>query len=783
MLKLRKFSFDELRVRSSQKICALAEKWGCSSLNRLPSDDAFLKLFQVSPKDSLEYFRTRSQPKFFGAFDDPTTTLDSLRTTWPQAESSLLQRANRILEGKFDLLGFTDVNFGMPVDWHLDPQSGKRSPLIHWSQINELATETSGDKKIVWELNRHQHFVLLGQAYWLTSDERYSETFVSHLESWMDQNPPKLGIHWLSSLEIAFRSISWIWALHFFKQSPSLSTETFRRALKFLYLNARHLENYLSTYFSPNTHLTGEALGLFYLGQLFPEFKEAARWKNTGRRILLEQLPIQVKRDGVYFEHASYYHRYLADFYIHFLLLAQLNDERLPAEVEHKLTGLLDHLQYITRPDGTTPLFGDDDGGRLMFFDKPAPNDFRSTLAVGAALFRRGDYKFVAKQPAEEILWLLGPHAVKQFLELPRAEPQKQSYAFPESGYYVMRDGWDAGANYLLFDAGPHGVLNCGHAHADALAFELASHGRTMLVDPGTYTYTGSREMRDWFRSSPAHNTLTIDGESSSVSDKPFSWKFVADIECSKWITRKRLDFVAGSHNGYQRLKSPVSHTREILFLKKDYWIIRDRVDSADDARADLWFHFEPGITPVIEADHRNTRLSERISEAGIDIVVFDSDGKWRREEGWVSHCYGKRDTAALYSYSTRIKGKRDLITLILPQIVANNAEIRVIEVEAIGGRAFEVAHKNGLDIVMIRDEKAGERVETARMASDFAWTWVRFGGPEDLSPEEMVLLGGKKLWFAGNPALASERLIECLVGRRVGDKFLTDTDEAVLVS
>jgi uncharacterized heparinase superfamily protein len=80
-----------------------------------------------------------------------------------------------------------------------------------------------------------------------------------------------------------------------------------------------------------------------------------------------------------------------------------------------------------------------------------------------------------------------------------------------------MRDGWTADANYLLFDCGPHGFANGGHAHADALAINVASNGRTLLVDPGTFSYTGSDEARNWFRSSRAHNTLTLDGESSSV--------------------------------------------------------------------------------------------------------------------------------------------------------------------------------------------------------------------------------------------------------------------------
>src|ERR1043166_2731323 len=205
----------------------------------------------------------------------------------------------------------------------------------------------AGDKKIIWELNRHQHFQTLGQAYWLTGDERYARVCVAHLEAWMDANPPKLGINWTSSLEAAFRSISWLWAVHFFKSSPSLTPEVFKRAWKFLYLSARHLESYLSTYFSPNTHLTGEALGLFYIGTMMPEFKEAKRWQELGSRILVEQLPIHVKSDGVYFEQSSYYHRYTTDFYLHFLLLARANQLELPPQVEEALVLLLVPLMYI----------------------------------------------------------------------------------------------------------------------------------------------------------------------------------------------------------------------------------------------------------------------------------------------------------------------------------------------------------------------------------------------------------------------------------------------------
>ena len=445
--------------------------------------------------------------------------------------------------------------------------------------MNFLNAELFGDKKITWELNRHQYFALLGQAYWLTGDERYAETFANHINSWLAENPPKRGINWASSLEVAFRSISWTWALHFFKRSEALTPETFLSVAKFLYIKATHLETYLSTYFSPNTHLTGEALGLFYLGTMFPEFKDSARWRETGLRILLEQLERHVQPDGVYFEQSSYYHRYTADFYLHLRILLEANNEAAPARVDEKLQQLLDFLMYITRPDGKTPLFGDDDGGRLMKLDNRAANDFRATLATGAAVFNRGDYKFVAAEPAEETLWLLGTAAFSKLDQLQASEPASRSKGFKDSGYYVMRDSWTAEANYLFFDCGHHGADNCGHAHADALSFELAVNGQTMLIDPGTYTYTASKELRDSFRSSSAHNTLTVDDRSWSTPSGPFSWQSIGDSRELIWNSRERFDYIVASQNADYE-PGALFHYREILFLKDEYWIIRDYLNA-----------------------------------------------------------------------------------------------------------------------------------------------------------------------------------------------------------
>ena len=61
-------------------------------------------------------------------------------------------------------------------------------------------------------------------------------------------------------------------------------------------------------------------------------------------------------------------------------------------------------------------------------------------------------------------------------------------------------------------DAGPFGALHSGHSHSDTLSIIVRSGDEEILIDPGTYTYTGEPEWRDWFRGSSAHNTIRIDG-------------------------------------------------------------------------------------------------------------------------------------------------------------------------------------------------------------------------------------------------------------------------------
>ena len=668
-----------------------------------------------------------------GATDSKTTApwLD------PKSLASPIPAADRILTNRFTLLGHPDLDFGTPIDWHLDPVSGKRAPRIHWSRIPYLDADVVGDHKVVWEINRHQHFYVLGRAYRLTRDEKYARRFAEHLASWMDENPPKVGINWASSLEVSYRAIAWLWAFELFQDSPALTPELLGRAIAYLDVHGRHLERYLSTYFSPNTHLTGEALGLLYLGVSLPGLKRAGRWREKGWKILVEQLPRQVHPDGVYFEQATYYHRYTVDIYLHAVILARKSGIPVPPEVLESLGLLVDHLADLTRPDTTIPIIGDDDGGRLAWLDERDFMDVRSPLAVASVVLDRPHYADIAGGATEEVFWLLGPDAVTQVNEWAEASPapERLSRLYPVGGYAIMRDGWDGDASHAVIDCGPLGTMNCGHAHSDSLAMEVSVTGCPVLVDPGTFTYTASAEDRDRFRHSASHNTVTVDGHSASVPAGPFSWSIRTDAQHDAWWSGTNTDWFVGSHAGFQRLSDPVTHRRSVLFVHEGYFIVVDSILADGEHESVAHWHTAIGsmvahLSPVSAIVTVPCTYGPRalfLGAAGdVDSLEWDGD--------WVSPSYGRRVLAPRARLVSRGRGRRELISVLAP--AAGGTSIQFREEAAAAGRALTLARpgmhdlflfgstgrveaagiSGHADAVLVRRPKAGGRIESVAL-------------------------------------------------------------------
>jgi hypothetical protein len=770
-------SLDEILTRGGQAISVFREQAGG---NKIPTDNEFEKLVDrsfwgdapVNDRALQEKFYGLGARAFFPAFENINGSTLCFRESFGEdVAEHFIRTAEQIVDGRIDLLGLKGLFVGKEVDWHWEPVAKKRSTLKHWKQFDELDTGETGNKKIIWELNRHQHFFTLGLAYWLTADERFAKTFASHLRSWIEANPPGLGINWSSSLEVSFRAMSWLWGLHFFRNSEHLVSTLFKKAVKVLYLHGRHIEKFLSRYYSPNTHLTGEALGLFYLGTQFPFLERAKHWRTLGENILLDEITRQLHPDGVYFEQSTWYQRYTVDIFSQFLLLRSRNGGRVltgkGAELEERLQRAFEFLMHVTMPDGRTPLIGDDDGGRLLPLTTAEPDDFRGTLAVGAVLFERPDLKAISAGASQEVFWLQGPGALEDLSALPYAQPEKVSANFPDGGYFVMRDGWNDTDNCLIVDCGELGALTGAHGHSDALSIELAIRGKTLLVDSGTFTYHDSAELRNYFRSSSAHNTLTIDGLPSSESASAFNWKSRADASAHDWLSNDRFDFFKGSHAGYERFGDGATHTRSILFIKGDYWIMRDFVQAKGAHEYALNFHYAADCKPMIEDKDR------WVEDEDHRLFVFGDNGAWGQKESWISNHHAHRVNAPFLSYAARGLGPQEFFTFILPADSGNQAPV-VEEAVSPSGRAFLIKYAGYTDVFVFNDDPS-KAVNNGIFISNFEWSWARLF-PGEVMPSEFIFINGDR-FALGDAEIFEPHEVNSASARRLGNELYIETD------
>jgi hypothetical protein len=610
----------------------------------------------------VETFRRSAGERFFAgpAGERP-------RSLPPASVAETIAGAERLLGKRFDLLGYRDLFFGDPIDWHADPVAGRRAPAVHWTRLDHLDAGAVGDHKVVWELNRHQWLVRLAQAYRLTNDERYTRALLDTVSDWMRANPQGIGINWASSLEVAFRLMAWTWALVLFRRSPLLTEAAFGPLVSAVRAHAGYVEKYLSHYFSPNTHLTGEALGLFYAGVVFAELPRARRWRTLGASILVAESERQVHADGVYFEQSTCYQRYTVEIYLHFLLLAARTGMPVPPEVGERVQRMVDVLLALRRPDGSMPAIGDADGGRLLPLATRAPDDDRPLFSTAAAVFHRADYAWAAGGLAPETVWMLGDEGARAFDALRPAPPAAAaSRLFPHGGYAVMRADWQAHAHHVIVDAGPLGCpVSGGHGHADLLGVQCSAFGEPFIVDPGMSGYTADPVWREHFRSTAAHSTVTVDGQPQAATAGPFRWHHRPAARVQRWLSTDTVDLLDGVSDAYARLADPVTHRRRVLFVKPRYWLIVDDLLGGSTHRVDVGFQLAP--LPV-DADGSPWVRAHGGAGAGLLLRAF-SAVPLRTDviEGWVAPDYGRRQPAPYVRFSAEAPLPLRIVTLLWP--------------------------------------------------------------------------------------------------------------------
>jgi hypothetical protein len=561
-----------------------------------------------------------------------------IRREFPNSAEAAAARADRILAGEYDLLGFRGLRFDSDraVDWHYDPVHDRRAPRRFWADVPYLDPDC-GDHKIIWELNRHQHWLALGRASWLKGDPKYRAAWLRDLECWLDDNPPLVGINWASMLELAFRSLSWIWALHFFGDpAADDSTPWIVDLLLGLDMQLAHVERNLSYYFSPNTHLLGEALALYVAGRALPQLAASPRRAALGREILACEIDRQIGADGGHCERSTHYHKYALDFCLLALAIARITGDQVASDFERAAARLAFAARVLSTDRGRLPHFGDDDGGMLWPLAGRDPDDVRDSLAVAGALLERPD--LALGSPPEEAFWLLAhPKLAGEQTAIASMAPASAlpSTALSVMGYYVSRS---AAGDHLVIDGGAHGYLNGGHAHADALSLTFARHAWPLLVDSGTGCYTVNPTLRDRFRSTALHNTALVDDRPQSAPDGPFRWSRAATAAVIRWRTNGGFDYFDGTHDGY----GDVQHRRRVLALHDDLLLVADLIAGVGRHTAAVHWHVDPRWDVQVQGRRAlfltDGDRAELFSSLPVDAISADEESGL----GWHSSVYGR---------------------------------------------------------------------------------------------------------------------------------------------
>ena len=411
-----------------------------------------------------------------------------------------------------------------PPDWHLDPASGQRWPEgVFGPDIGYRHDDTHGDVKLVWELNRLQYLQPIAALAHATGEAEPADLVRRHVADWIARNPPFLGINWSSGIELALRALSLI----FVSSRVDLGVELNAALAKSLTAHGYFLARYPSRYSSANNHAVAEGVGLLAIGTAFPGLPHAADWERQGRTILERESRRQILPDGVGAEQAIAYQLFTMEMLAVGAALGADTTSRFP-QAEAFLTAITDEA-------GNAPRIGDGDDALVLWRAFSSPPSFprrRESRSLSGSTDRSH----------------IGADASQGLDSRLRGNDEIEVSHFPTGGYTAVHEG----PMLLVFDHGPLGYLSiAAHGHADALSIWLHVDGKPLLVDAGTYRYHGAGTIRDAFRGTAAHNTLTVAGADQSEIAGPFNWSHKA--ECRVLSMTDAPWSVEAEHDGYQK--------------------------------------------------------------------------------------------------------------------------------------------------------------------------------------------------------------------------------------
>lgn len=621
----------------------------------------------AAKKRLADHFRQRAEPKWFISQHDRPK-----HAARPQGVNT--RAADRALKHIY-----RDFSFGEDIDWLDNPT---------------YAPEYEFDKEWSMGFLRMPWWEELSKAYWATGEEQYAAEVARQFLDFRAKHPIpvkrsggynhplKYAVPEWRTLEIAIRLRgSWLNSFYRCVTSPSLDDDTICEFLKAFIEMARHLYQFSHLGERTSNWTTAETLALFTAGMLFPECAEGAMWKQAAKERMWKQLRKQVYPDGVQWELAPGYGAGVLSQFRTFHELAKLNGEGMPEEYVARLEGMYHYFMYSSV------------AGRYAAFGDSGHGNARSVLSKGAQDFpHRKDFLWLATSSKEG------------------EQPAELISAFPYAGQYVMRSGWTDEDRFMIIDAGPYGIA---HQHEDNLSFELFAYGDYLITDPGSYRYNYDSPWRQFMVSTLAHNTVVVDRQGQNrriqrelyATQKPLPHRLDAT---------DRLVLFRGTYDaGYgPKAALKVAHTRTVLFVRGEYWVIIDRL-VPEDQREHLYEALFRLNAPSATADGNvirtrrdgpNLVIAAAPQHRGIVEVTVGQEEPVKR--GW------KRGGKTVLPNPTAVvgctaAGPAVLATVLYPVPAGAkvpDVDVELVEADVLGGVTVRVTLSDGAEDVLLDD-------------------------------------------------------------------------------
>lgn len=581
---------------------------------------------------------------FTGVLPLEASTATRFKRVFPTGFLSLLGSAQRIRRHEFGFLGLA-YRFDKKINWHLDPATKGEWRKEVYREISLHYNGSPSDVKPVWELNRHQYFVILAQAFYLSGDRAYLDELIAQWLDWIDENPYRIGINWASPLEIGIRLISWTLAFQFIEAYVSKKDRT--TIIRSLWQQSSFLSSHLSLDKIVRTnHLIGEAAGLFIVASSFT-FKESEKWVTKAHGILEEEIRTQVFTDGVVKEQSSSYQLFDVDFFLLAYVTAAHSHRSFSVEYAERLLQSIRCLHFLQTPDHRLPLFGDGDNGRgFRLRESDYSENASGVIGIGAEVFRDKTLS-TSRYCNEESFWLL-TEAEWKSANSQVINPQAETCRiFKEGGHVVLRSGGSSTSDYCFFRAGPFGLGGDGfssHSHNDLFSPIIYLNGNLVLTDTGSSVYLGKDDERDYLRSAAAHNTTF-----------PALWKF---FETNRWFGWKNILNGTILQNtqtaeeiriecGYEATKK-VPYKRTIIYkpLTRQYQI--EDLFTENIIGAHSYFHLDSGLSVRVQKEE----VLILKKDAPAARCTFPDNLQLNIEEGWISKSYGVKESSVILHFT-----------------------------------------------------------------------------------------------------------------------------------